>query len=349
MEHSFNTEVAEIYGIEGAVIIHNLFFWIKKNKANQKHFYEGRYWTYNTLNAWAELFPYFAPIVEGKNGKQPYRRTDKVQRIIKSLEDSGAIIKGNFNPTAYDRTIWYALSDECLSHYQKMDNSESHNGVSEIAKSILRNRIMDNAESNNRKCEIASPIPYSNTDIKTQIENTYSKPKTEKILFLDCVKLTSEEYQKLIEFFGSEEKAMAKIQVLNDYVMSKGKKYASHYHTILNWNRMEKDNKTTSTQFNPLKGRLKPDGSPYRIMTPEEGEEQYDLIMMSPKPDYIITETGKYIALDWDNMTKFPSQGNFEFPLVKGSTKIKRLPEDEKKAYCKFFSIDISDLQLNSI
>ena len=40
MEHSFNVELASIYGIEEAILIQNLFFWINKNVANNKNFNE---------------------------------------------------------------------------------------------------------------------------------------------------------------------------------------------------------------------------------------------------------------------------------------------------------------------
>jgi DNA-binding Lrp family transcriptional regulator len=193
-----------------------------------------------------------------------------------------------------------------------------------------------------------SPIvlPSNNSNTKNSKLNN-SNTKKQKILFLDCVKLTEDEYQKLIEYFSSEETAKEKIQVLNDYIMSRGKKYLSHYHTILNWDRNDKDKKSTSTQFNPLRTRLKPDGSPFRIMTPEEGQKTYDRITMSPKADFIITDSGKYIGLDWDTLTKFPSAGEIQFPTVKGSTKVKRLPEEEKQAYCRFFSLQRTDLDLS--
>ena len=45
MNHSFNIELAEKYGVECAIVIENLAFWIKKNEANNKNLYDNRYWT----------------------------------------------------------------------------------------------------------------------------------------------------------------------------------------------------------------------------------------------------------------------------------------------------------------
>jgi len=68
---------------------------------------------------------------------------------------------------------------------------------------------------------------------KEEIKNQHGKNKT--------VFLTPDEYQKLIEEFnplGAEQR----IQKLEDYMLSKGKlkEYKSHYHTLLNWERMDK-------------------------------------------------------------------------------------------------------------
>ena len=60
MEHSFNVEVAKEVGITSAVILNNLYWWIEKNKANEKHFYNGSYWTYNSRKAFAKQFPYLS-------------------------------------------------------------------------------------------------------------------------------------------------------------------------------------------------------------------------------------------------------------------------------------------------
>lgn len=106
MEHSFNVELASIYGIEEAILIQNLFFWINKNVANNKNFNEERYWTYNSTKAFSELFPYL--------------NESKIFRILKKLQDNDIIIKGNFNKEKFDRTAWYAFTDNGISILEKL-------------------------------------------------------------------------------------------------------------------------------------------------------------------------------------------------------------------------------------
>ncbi len=73
MEHSFDIEHAKKYGVDVAIVLKNLQFWIMKNKANNRHFYEGRTWTYNSVKAFAELFPYWTE--------------RQIIRILKTMEE----------------------------------------------------------------------------------------------------------------------------------------------------------------------------------------------------------------------------------------------------------------------
>ena len=54
------------------------------------------------------------------------------------------------------------------------------------------------------------------------------------------IKLSSEEFQKLNTQFGEQE-TQERIERLSEYIASKGKKYKSHYATILSWARKDTD------------------------------------------------------------------------------------------------------------
>jgi hypothetical protein len=60
MNHTFNIDIAKKFGLEEAILLENFAFWIAKNKANKKHFYENSTWTYNSASALFELFPYWS-------------------------------------------------------------------------------------------------------------------------------------------------------------------------------------------------------------------------------------------------------------------------------------------------
>jgi hypothetical protein len=129
MQHSFDINIAKEYGIEAAIILNNLHFWHERNKANEKHFYDGIYWTYNSVTGWMKLFPYMS--------------RDKIKNSLSKLKESGLIMAANYNENKYDKTLWYGLTDFALS--------------------ILQNTPMEFANSINREAENAKPIPIINT------------------------------------------------------------------------------------------------------------------------------------------------------------------------------------------
>ena len=100
-EHHFCIEDAEKYGVEKAILIYNLDFWLNKNKANKKNIKvkDGKeyYWTFNSASAFKVLFPYL------KEGS--------IARWLKELEEEGVIISDSFNKKKYDRTKWYTLKE----------------------------------------------------------------------------------------------------------------------------------------------------------------------------------------------------------------------------------------------
>jgi predicted phage replisome organizer len=80
----------------------------------------------------------------------------------------------------------------------------------------------------------------SRVDIKSRKDTKNSIPKKKYGEFQNVL-LTDEEYEKLKERFNSSLSGM--IENLSTYMTSKGKKYASHYATLLNWERREEKEK----------------------------------------------------------------------------------------------------------
>jgi len=94
---TFSTKDANQYGVDGAVVLHHIRYWIAKNEANENNYHDGKYWTYNSTTAFAKLFPFYS--------------ARKIGRILTKLEDEGVVISGNFNGKRYDRTKWFTLSN----------------------------------------------------------------------------------------------------------------------------------------------------------------------------------------------------------------------------------------------
>lgn len=98
MIHIFDTDVAEKYGVNAAIILQNIAYWIKQNEANRTNFFDGNYWTFNSQRAYRELFPYLT--------------AKQIRTAFEKLIDDGVLITGNYNQMGYDRTLWYALTEK---------------------------------------------------------------------------------------------------------------------------------------------------------------------------------------------------------------------------------------------
>ena len=79
-------------------------------------------------------------------------------------------------------------------------------------------------------------------DTKEKKETIQKKGAKPKKRFLNFVLLTEEENQTLIDKLGKE-KTSDLVERLNNYIGSTGKKYKSHYFTILNWYKKDKQEK----------------------------------------------------------------------------------------------------------
>jgi hypothetical protein len=73
-----------------------------------------------------------------------------------------------------------------------------------------------------------------------EIKLNKEEKKSIKKKFLDNVFLAAEEYQKLIEHFGTEDAAKERIENFSVQMKIHGYKYQDHYLTILAWDRREK-------------------------------------------------------------------------------------------------------------
>lgn len=154
--HCFSVAVATEIGLEEAILLANIAYWVDKNMANGKHLFNGKHWTYNSHNAFLTLFPYL-------------KSRKKIEKIIKNLTDLNLIEKGYFNKSSYDRTTWYSLTEK---------------GVELLELSSGRILPLEGKDISNGEEEIFPPIPNIN-HIETQEENlntnTYCQDSNESL------------------------------------------------------------------------------------------------------------------------------------------------------------------------
>ena len=142
--HSFSIKDAMIHGVEKAVLLYNLRFWLEKNKVNKKNDRDGFVWTYNSAEAFALLMPYL--------------NSRSINRWLSELETAGIIKSSNkYNKVKFDKTKWYTIPDE-YSIGQSDDSTGQDDGS-----------VSQNGESEGQTDDT---IPDVNTDSKPDIPPT---------------------------------------------------------------------------------------------------------------------------------------------------------------------------------
>lgn len=126
----FNGEVAKVYGVDGAVMLHHFVHWLQYNNLHGLNQHEGKVWTYNSAQAYRQFFPFWT--------------AEQVRRVLRNLEKAGGIETGNFNRMGMDRTKWYTITPRVGELYELHlpQFGERQNGFSHPTESISPNDKM---------------------------------------------------------------------------------------------------------------------------------------------------------------------------------------------------------------
>lgn len=194
MNHSFDIDLATKYGVNCAILFENIAHWIAKNRANEKHFYDGRYWTYNSVKAFSELFPYMSE-------KQIRYALDKLEKV-------GLIMTGNYNETTYDRTKWYALTDmgestlrNCQIELPTVANPFVPFGKCVGTSSNESNTTDNKPDINQKEEERKNPLKGVRKKAEESVPIEAAHPHGE----YGWVKLTDTQYARLVKDMGKQE------------------------------------------------------------------------------------------------------------------------------------------------
>ena len=207
MQHHFDVEIAEKYGMIEAVLLNHFEYWIELNRANGKNFYDGRFWTFNSMKAFSEIFPYLTE--------------NKIRNALKHLQDEGLILTGNYNKSAYDRTLWYAFSD--------------------LAESILPKWQMDLPERANQFSQKGEPIPDNNTDNNPNNNTDREKRKRFTPPTVEEVRAYCQERNN-----GIDPEAFVDYYTARGWKYGQGKSVADWKAAVRTWERRESKPKKSS-------------------------------------------------------------------------------------------------------
>lgn len=166
MQHFFDIDIATKYGILEAILLNNFYFWLSHNKANEVHFINDKYWTFNSARAFSEMFPYVSQ--------------STIQRAISHLEKEGLIEIGEFNERSFDRTKWYALTDKgwLLFQNDKLDWSKWVMDVGQNDQTIPDNNPIYINTNTNNKYIVEQVINHLNEKTSSNYKTTSKKTQS---------------------------------------------------------------------------------------------------------------------------------------------------------------------------
>lgn len=148
----FETEDAIKYGVDCAILLYHIRFWIHKNQTNNVNYFDGHYWTFNAKKSWKEQFPFWTE--------------SQIRRMLDKLIQLGVLITGRYGSDNRDRTLWYSLEEPRNSHLSK-----STDACVEIDRCMCQNRQMHRTNSTNASDEFDQCIIRTDiitTDIITE-------------------------------------------------------------------------------------------------------------------------------------------------------------------------------------
>lgn len=133
---SVNVHLATKIGLNEAIVLQQVHYWIEVNKNKGINQYEGHYWTFNSIKEWNKCFPFF--------GEKTLRR------VFLNLEKLGFLITGNFNKLRMDRTKWYTIDYKKLNEYiSKSENDVVDDEYGEVKNAEGQNDQMQFPEKEN--------------------------------------------------------------------------------------------------------------------------------------------------------------------------------------------------------
>lgn len=112
----FRECIACAVGLHEAIVLNQIQYWLGMYESQGTHYYDGKYWVYNTYEEWQKQFRFWT--------------VDGIKRIFKRLVEKKLLIVGNYNKLKFDRTNWYTINydelDRICGEYEAQSTDFTH-------------------------------------------------------------------------------------------------------------------------------------------------------------------------------------------------------------------------------
>ena len=285
--HAFNVGIAMDYSVEMAIWLGHLGHWAKINLANNKNIHDGLVWSYDTLDALMDIFPYFS------------RR--QLETLINNSVKEGLVQRGNYNHTTYDRTVWYALTPKAYFYFQHLLTDKYLN---RLFLSISQICEMDFTEWGNGFPRSVTTIPDTDPDTDPDKESGGQNPSPTVFPFPSKKELQA---KTAFEDDGAKKFFDTKFAGLNAEYEKLFNDCKEHYDSKSQWVTIKKWKSWLERE--KLDTYSKNSTNKYKNETNEQRQErqffEYELIKERDNPDYI----SKALQQFPDKRAKYAKQG----------------------------------------
>jgi len=159
---TIDIDFATAVGLNEAIVLQQIHYWIVKNKEEGRNLKEGRFWTYNSIEEWHK--------------KIPFLKKDAVRKSLEKLRKLEILLVGNYNKSRVDRTLWYTINYEKLDEFMQVveaqsikeliskDDGEPQMQSGDNTNAFVKNHKCKDEKNANANVENHTPIPniYTN-------------------------------------------------------------------------------------------------------------------------------------------------------------------------------------------
>lgn len=160
-----NRLAAKVLGLNEAIVIQQIHYWLEINRKAKTNFHDGRTWTYNTYEDW-------------QNENFDFWSVRTLKRIFTALFDKGILLKGNYNLHKYDRTLWVSINyeklDDILNEYEQNIeiSTKCQLGTMSNSNKVPSCHYPKCQDVTNQNDKMSLPIPETSTETSTEISVT---------------------------------------------------------------------------------------------------------------------------------------------------------------------------------
>lgn len=94
-----NTQLAVEIGLNEAIVLRQVYYWVEHYEAENKNFIDGKYWVYNSVKQW-------------RSDNFPFMSEKTIERAFSSLRKKNLILVGDYSQDRMKRPNWYTINDK---------------------------------------------------------------------------------------------------------------------------------------------------------------------------------------------------------------------------------------------